>query len=261
MRRFATFAFLAALLSSVSGALAEVKTETVDYKLGSQTLKGFIAYDDAVTTKRPGVLVVPEWWGLDDYAKGRAKQLAELGYVAFAADYYGDGRTVTLPNDAAALATPVRSDPAKFRALGEAALKALKARPEVDPQKVAAIGYCFGGSAVLELARDGADVSGVVSFHGSLATTAPAKSGDVKAKVLVCHGVDDPMVKPDEVAAFTTEMKNANVDYSIAAYGGAQHSFSNPNADSHKIPGIKYDEKADKRSWEAMKAFFAELFK
>jgi dienelactone hydrolase len=262
MKLLTTFTLAAvALLSPVTGAIAAVKTETVEYKLGSQTLKGFVAYDDAVTVKRPGVLVVPEWWGLDDYAKARAQQLAELGYVAFAADYYGDGKTTTQANDAAAMATPVRSDPGKFRALGEAALKELKARPEVDPQKVAAIGYCFGGAAVLELARGGGDVLGVVSFHGALATQAPAKVGAVKAKVLACHGADDPMVKPEEVAAFMSEMKEAAVDYSIIAYGGAQHSFTNTRADSHNIPGIKYDEKADKRSWEAMKVFFAELFK
>jgi len=261
MKKFLSIALASLVLAPLTQAFAAVRTETVEYKLGDQTLKGFIAYDDATTDKRPGVLIAPEWWGMNDYVQGRARQLAELGYVAFAADYYGDGKTTNDPKVAAEIAGPIKSDTARFRALGEAALKTLKARPEVDPQKVAAIGYCFGGSAVLELARDGGDLLGVVSFHGSLSTQAPAKPGEVKAKILVCHGNDDPMVKPEEVATFVNEMKEAGVDYTLIAYGGAVHSFTNPKADSHNIPGIKYDEKADQRSWEAMKAFFVELFK
>lgn len=251
-------AALAIVLAPLS-TMAAVKTEVVEYKLGDQNLKGFIAYDDAVSAKRPGVLVVPEWWGLNDYPKGRAKQLAELGYVAFVADYYGDGKTTEDPKEAGGIAGPLKQDTAKFRALGDAALKELKARPEVDPDKVAAIGYCFGGSAVLELAREGADLKGVVSFHGALATGKPAKSGDAKAKVLVLHGAADPMVKPDEVAAFESEMKAAKVDYKLIPYEGAEHAFTNPAADSHNIPGIKYDAKADKASWEAMKEFLAKV--
>jgi len=258
-RTLATIA-LVALVSPLS-TFGAIKTETVDYKLGDQTLKGFIAYDDAITDKRPGVLVAPEWWGLNDYPKGRAKQLAELGYVAFVADYYGDGKVTEDPKQAGEWAGQVRPNADKFRALGEAALRELKARPEVDPDKIAAIGYCFGGSAVLELARSGADLKGVVSFHGALATSKPAQAGDVKAKVLVFHGAADPMVKHEEVAKFESEMKSARVESKVVQYEGAEHAFTNPNADSHGIPGIKYDEKADKESWEAMKGFFAEVFK
>ena len=261
MTKFLSLTLAGLILAPFSQAFAAVRTETVEYKLGDQTLKGFIAYDDAVEGRRPGVLVAPEWWGMNEYTQSRAKQLAELGYVAFAADYYGDGKTTEDPKVAGETAGPIKSDTEKFRALGKAALETLKARPEVDPQKVAAIGYCFGGSAVLELARDGSDLLGVVSFHGALSTQAPAKAGDVKAKILVCHGNDDPMVKPEEVAAFVNEMKEADTDYTLIAYGGAVHAFTNPNADSHNIPGVKYNEKADKRSWEAMKAFFGELFK
>ena len=253
-------ALLLTVLAPLS-ALGVVKTETVEYKNGDQTLRGVVAYDDAVTGKRPGVLVAPEWWGLNDYAKSRARQLAELGYVAFVGDYYGDGKSTEDPKEAGAWVGPVRSDPAKLRALGNAALDQLKARPEVDQTKLAAIGYCFGGTAVLELARAGADLKGVVSFHGGLATTAPAKAGDVKAQVLVAHGLADPMVTQEEVGNFIIEMNDARATYEIDAYGGAVHAFTNPKADSHNIPGIKYDARADTRSWEAMKSFFAEIFK
>ncbi|HEV7302104.1 MAG TPA: dienelactone hydrolase family protein [Tepidisphaeraceae bacterium] len=255
-----TLTALAILLSPIT-TLAAIRTETVEYKHGDQTLKGFVAYDDAVTGKRPGVLVAPEWWGLTDYPKKRAQQLAELGYVAFVADYYGDGKTTDDPKEAGEMAGPVKNDPEKLRALGNAALDQLKARPEVDPSKLAAIGYCFGGSAVLELARDGSDLKGVVSFHGGLSTTAPAGPGDVKTIVLVAHGIDDPMVSIEEVAAFHNEMKQANATYEIHAYSGAVHAFTNPDADAKNIPGIKYNARADERSWDAMRTFFADLFK
>ncbi|CAN5498895.1 dienelactone hydrolase family protein [soil metagenome] len=240
-----------------------IKTQTVEYKDGDVTCKGYLAYDDAIKGARPGVLVVPEWWGLTDYAKHRAEQLAQLGFVAFAADMYGNGKTTDDPKDAGALATPLKTDPAKFRARGMAAIEAMKssAGENLDVSRMAAIGYCFGGSAVLELARGGADLLGVVSFHGGLAAHDKAKAGDVKAKVLVCTGADDAFVKPEEVNAFEQEMKAAGVDYSVISYGGAVHAFSNPDADRHNIPNIAYNEKADLRSWEAMKAFFLEIFK
>jgi dienelactone hydrolase len=255
---YATFGLVVALATVASAA---VKTETVEYKVGDQTYKGFLAYDDAVKSKRPGVLVAPEWWGLNDYPKSRAKQLAELGYVAFVADYYGDGKTTEDANEAGKLASAVRPDPVKFRALGQAALRELKARPEVDPSKIAAIGYCFGGSAVLELARDGADLKGVVSFHGALATGKPAKEGDVKARVLALHGADDSFVKEPEVDAFEKEMAAAKVDYRLVSYPGAEHAFTNPGVDTYNLPGAKYNADADKASWEAMSKFLADVLK
>ncbi len=259
---------LAAVLVSLFAPLAAhaaIVTMNIDYKDGDVKCKGYLAYDDQVPGPRPGVLVIPEWWGLTDYTRDRAKQLAGLGYVAFVADMYGEGKTTDDPKEAGKLAGELKPDPAKFRARAKAALDTLRAvgptTGGLDPTKVAAIGYCFGGSAVLELARSGENLAGVVSFHGDLSTTAPAKPGEVKAKVLVCTGADDAFVKPQTVEAFDKEMKAAGADYQINSYGGAVHAFTNPDADRHKIPNIAYNEKADKRSWEAMKAFFAEVFK
>jgi len=263
MRYFVSALCLA--LFSPLVTFAAIKTDTVEYKDGDVTCKGFLAYDDAaVATPKPGVLVVPEWWGLTEYPKDRAKQLAGLGYVAFVADMYGDAKTTDNPAEAGKLATELKPNPEKFRARTKAALDAMRgtaATSGLDKSKIGAIGYCFGGSAVLELARSGADVAGVVSFHGGLATPAPAKPGDVKAKVLVCNGAADEFVKPEEVAAFEKEMKDAGADAKVINYEGAVHAFTNPDADRHKIPNIAYNEKADKESFEAMKAFFADLFK
>lgn len=262
MRYLVTAVCLALFSPLVS--FAAIKTDTVEYKDGNVTCKGFLAYDDAaVANPKPGVLVVPEWWGLTEYPKDRAKQLAGLGYVAFVADMYGDAKTTDKPADAGKMAMELKPNAAKFRARTQAALDAMRgtaATSGLDKSKIGAIGYCFGGSAVLELARSGADVAGVVSFHGGLSTPAPAKAGDVKAKILVCHGGDDPMVKPAELEAFKAEMKAANVEPQVIVYPGAVHAFTNPDADRHNIPGIKYNEKADKESFEAMKVFFADLF-
>jgi dienelactone hydrolase len=254
-------AAVAALVGAVAApARAAVKTQDVKYAVGGTEYVGFLAYDDATADKRPGVLVAPEWTGLNDYAKGRAKQLAEMGYVAFVFDPYGGGKTTASIKEAAAWSTAVKADRPGLRARIGGAFDTLKKQPQTDPAKTAAIGYCFGGTSVLELARGGADVLGVVSFHGGLSTPLPAKAGELKAKVLACHGAVDPFVKPEEVAAFEKEMADAKADWSLVAYGGAVHSFTNPGADGVTVPGAKYDEKADKRSWAAMKAFFAELF-
>jgi dienelactone hydrolase len=244
---------------------AAIHTATVDYKEGDTNLRGFIAYDDAVQGARPAVLVMPEWWGLTDYPKQRAVDLAKLGYLAFAADMYGDGKTTDDPKQAGALSSAAKKDPAKFRARAQAGLEAMKSEAKkagmLDESRIAVIGYCFGGAAALDLARSGADIAGVVAFHGDLSTTTPAASGKVKASVLICAGADDPLVRPEAVTAFSNEMKKAGVDYEIISYGGAVHAFTNPNAGKYKIPGIAYNEKADKRSWEAMKSFFDEVFK
>jgi dienelactone hydrolase len=253
---------LSALIGALSAipAGAAIKTEAIKYNIGAQEYQGFLAYDDASTAKRPGVLVAPEWWGVTDYAKHRAEQLAALGYVAFALDPYGGGKITNDPKEASQWAGALKADSKELRSRAAVALDLLKKNALVDPTKVAAIGYCFGGTTVLELARSGADLTGVVSFHGGLATKAPATAGTVKAKVLVCHGGDDSFESPEEIAAFQKEMRDAGIDWQMNIYGGAVHAFTNPDADKHGIKGIAYNEKADKRSWEAMKKFLAEIF-
>jgi dienelactone hydrolase len=194
-------------LALVATTHAELRTETVEYRDGDVTLKGFLAYDDSATGPQPGILVVHEWWGLNDYAKQRAQQLAALGYVALAVDMYGDGFQTTSVEEAARRSGPFKEDRPAGRRRIRAALEVLRSRPQVNPRQIAAIGYCFGGTTVLELARSGADVAGVVSFHGSLGTSLPAQAGEIKAAVLVCHGADDTFVTADELAQFQQEMR------------------------------------------------------
>lgn len=251
---------LAGFVVAVS-AQAALHTETVEYKHGDTTLKGYLAYDTAVKGKRPGVLVVHEWWGLNAYAKRRADMLAQLGYVVFAADMYGDGFNTTSPDEAGKHAGEFQSNRPFGRARLTAALELLRKQKLCDSKRVAAIGYCFGGTCVLELARSGADIAGVVSFHGSLNTPNSADEKNIKCKVLVCHGANDGFEPTEEVAAFQKEMRDAGVDWQMNIYGGAMHSFTNPDADKFGIPGVAYNERADKRSWEAMKLFFAEIFR
>ncbi len=251
---------LAALTCAV-GAQADLHTETVEYRQGDTVLEGYLAYDTAVEGKRPGVMVAHEWMGLGPYAKRRVDQLASLGYVAFAADIYGKGIRPTNREEAAAQAGKYRKDRPLLRARARAGLDFLKSHDLVDSKRVAAIGYCFGGGTVLELARSGADLAGAVSFHGNLDTPDPADAKNIKAKILVLHGANDSAVPPEQVAAFMDEMRKAGVDWQFVAYGGAVHSFTNPDSGSDKSRGAAYDEKADHRSWEAMKSFFAELFK
>ena len=239
---------LAAL--SVS-AFAKVKTELVTYKEGGAELEGFLAYDDAAKGPQPGVLVVHDWTGLQDYTKSRTTQLAEMGYVAFAADIYGKGVRPTESKDCAVQAGTYKNDLPLLRKRVLAGLAQLKKHKDVDGTKLAAIGYCFGGTSVLELARSGEKVAGVVSFHGGLSTTMPAAKGAVKARVLVCHGGADDHVNP-EVPAFKTEMEKAGVNLQFINHAGAQHGFTKP--------GPAYQEKADKDSWAAMKKFFGEIF-
>src|SRR5271170_3932334 len=237
-----------------------MKTETIEYRDGDVTLKGFIAFDDSKTGKRPGVLVNPEAFGLGPQAKGRAERLAKLGYVALAADPYGDGAVAKDLNEAMKLATPLFADPAKLRARAHSALKTLAAHPQADASKLASIGFCMGGTFSLELARDGAALKGIVSFHGGLQTQRPAESGKVKAKILVCTGADDTMIPAEQVNAFETEMIKAGADWQVITYGGAKHSFTNPNSDSLAMPGIGYNKVVDARSWKAMADFFEEIF-
>jgi dienelactone hydrolase len=247
---------LAMLSQTASGV---VKTELVEYRDGETVLEGFVAYDDAKSGPRPGVLVVHDWGGLGEYAQHRAKMLAELGYVAFAADIYGKGVRPADPAESARVAGGYKADLPLLRKRVNLGLEQLRKRPETNPQKVAAIGYCFGGTTVLELARSGADVAGVVSFHGGLGTTLPAAAGAVKARILVCHGADDPFVKPAEQAAFKDEMAKAQVKYQFVAYPDAVHSFTNPKAGDDKSKGNAYNAAADQQSWDAMRKFFAEI--
>jgi len=248
------------LLALTGVAHAAIRTETVEYKDGDVTLKGYLAYDDAGSAQRPGILVVHEWWGLNDYAKQRAQQLAALGYVAFAADMYGDGFTTTIVAEAAQNSGQFKDNRLAGRQRVRAALEILRQHPHVDGTRLAAIGYCFGGTTVLELARSGADLAGVVSFHGNVATPLPAKAGEIKAKVLVCHGAEDAFESPAEIVTFQKEMREAGADWQMIYYGGAVHGFTNPNAGKAGIPGVAYDEKADRRSWQDMRQFFDEIF-
>jgi dienelactone hydrolase len=248
------------LLMITTGSLrAAIHTETVEYRQGDATLEGYLAYDDALTGKRPGVLVVHQWTGLGAYEKKRAEMLAQLGYVAFCADIYGKGIRPKNVAEAGAQAGKYKADRALLRLRVNAGLDTLKQNELVDPRRVAAIGYCFGGTTVLELARSGADLAGVVSFHGGLDSPTPADGRNIKCKILACHGADDPFEKPADLAAFESELRNAGVDWRLYQYGGAVHSFTDWTADG-SLPGAKYNERADRRSWADMKQFFAEIF-
>ncbi|HEY7117357.1 MAG TPA: dienelactone hydrolase family protein [Tepidisphaeraceae bacterium] len=242
-------------------AHATIKSEPIEYRQGNTTFEGVLFYDDADSAPRRAILVCHEWWGLNEYSKKRAEQLAQMGYVAFAVDVYGKGVQARTMDEARQMATALRNDRATMRARINAALAALRARKEVDPKKVAAIGYCFGGTVALELARSGADVLGIVSFHGGLATPNPADAKNIKGQVLVCHGADDPNVPMSEVNAFIDEMKAAKVNYQVNLYGGAVHTFTNPAAGNDPSKGSAYNEQADRRSWEEMKMFFNEVFR
>ncbi|MGD0585816.1 MAG: dienelactone hydrolase family protein [Oryzomonas sp.] len=251
----------AALACCAASAEAAVRTKVIEYKQGDTVLEGYLAWDDAMTGKRPGVLVVHEWTGLGPYVKKRAEMLAKLGYVAFAADIYGKGVRPSNPADAGKVAAIYKDDRPLMRARARAGLDVLTGQKLVDKNRLAAIGYCFGGTTVLELARDGADLKGVASFHGGLSTPTPEDARNIKAKILAMQGADDPYVKADEVAAFQQEMRAAKVDWQFITYGNAVHSFTNPDSGNDNSKGAAYNEKADKRSWEAMKQFFAEIFK
>lgn len=248
------------LLTVAASACGALRTESIDYQIGGVPFQGYLAYDDATKEKRPGVLVIPEWWGLNDYAKRRANMLAELGYVAFAADMYGRDKVTTDPAKAGGWAGEVRADRSKALARVNAALDVLRNNPLVDTGRLGAIGYCFGGTMVLEAARSGSDLRGVVSFHGTLATTAPAEKGAVKAKILVLTGADDPSVPLEQVTAFQEEMRKARTDWQIVTYADAVHSFTNPDSSKLGMKGVGYNEAADRRSWRAMMDFFSEVF-
>ena len=249
-----------ALLATLS-VRAELVSKTVEYKQGDTVLEGYSVYDNATQGKRPGVLVAHQWQGLGAYEKKRAEMLAGLGYNVFAVDIYGKGIRPDNPRDAGAEAGKFKDNRPLLRARVRAGLDVLTRHELTDTKRIAAIGYCFGGTTVLELARSGADLAGVVSFHGGLSSPTPGDAKNIKAKVLALHGADDPFVPAAEVAAFEDEMRQGRVDWQLIAYGGAVHSFTHWDAGSDSSRGAAYNERADKRSWEAMKPFFAELFK
>lgn len=244
----------------LSSARAQVEGQTVEYKAGDTTLEGYIAYDVSNTARRPAVLVVHDWMGVSDHTKEVAQELAKLGYLAFAADVYGKGVRPADRTLASAEAGKYKADRKLLRERVNAAFKEMKAHALAEPGKTAAIGFCFGGTTVLELARSGADVGGVVSFHGSLDSPTPADGKNIKAKVLVLHGAEDPFVKKEDIAAFQKELIDAGVDWQMVYYGNAVHSFSQKKAGNDKSKGTAYEEKAARRSWEAMKDFFNEVF-
>ncbi|MFC1827740.1 dienelactone hydrolase family protein [Thermodesulfobacteriota bacterium] len=244
-------------------ALGAVIGEPVSYKAGGLTLNGSIAYDDSKSLKRPGILVVHEWWGHNEYARKRARMLAELGYTALAVDMYGEGRQADHPGDASKFAAEVRQNLSAAKQRFAAAMRVLQKHPSVDHQHIAAIGYCFGGGIVLQMARQGLDLDAVVSFHDSLATYSPAIPDTVKARILVCDGADDKLVPPEQIQFFLREMKAAGIDYKFISYQGAKHSFTNPDADSYaekfNIP-VGYNAEADRRSWQDMQNFLQDTF-
>ena len=247
-------------LAGAFSVQAKIVTQTIEYKQGDVTLEGFLAYDDATSAARPGVLVVHQWLGLTDYEKHRAEQLASLGYVAFCADIYGKGIRPQNTTEAGVEATKYKTDRTLLRARVNAGFDVLKKNKLVDTRRVAAIGYCFGGTTVIELARSSAELNGVVSFHGGLDSPTPAAGKNIKCKILACHGADDPFETPADLAAFEKELRDAKVDWRLNKYGGAVHSFTQPLAGNDNSKGAAYNEKADKRSWQDMKQFFAEIF-
>jgi dienelactone hydrolase len=239
-----------------------MQTHDVDYRHGAVNLRGYLAFDETAAERRPGVLVFHEGRGLGDFAMARARMLAELGYVAFAADMFGDRRQARNLQEVAKLVGDLRDEPQMLRARGRAALAKLAALPQVDANRIGAIGFCFGGSVVLELARGGADLKAVVSFHGVLATRTPAVSGNVKASVLVCTGADDPLAPPEQIKAFEDEMRAADVrDWQVISYGNTLHGFTNPAADGSMLRTALYSEQADRRAWASMRSLFNEVFR
>jgi dienelactone hydrolase len=237
-----------------------IVVETVGYEDEGEALEGYVAYDRSLKGKRPGVLVIHDWMGVGPYVRRRAEQLAGLGYIALTADIYGKGVRPSTAEEASQLAGKYKIERHALRRRASAGLSALRSNDLTDKERMAAIGYCFGGTAVLELARSGAVMAGFVSFHGGLGTPTPQDGANIAGKVLVLHGADDPIVPTGEVLAFQEEMRRAKVDWQMISYGGAVHSFTKSESGNDPSTGAAYDEKADRRSWEAMRSFFAEIF-
>jgi dienelactone hydrolase len=260
---FITISVIAAFALSAS-AKADIEGKEVDYRAGGVVMKGYLAYDKNIRGRRPGVLVVHEWWGLNDYARRRARMLAALGYAALAVDMYGGGKQALHPDAAAKFSSEVMKNFGTAKARFDAAMEFLKKQTVVDPERIAAIGYCFGGGVVLNMALQGVDLRGVASFHGSLSVVKPARPGEVKARILVMHGGADKFATPEQIEAFKKEMKDAGADFKFIVYPGAMHSFTNPDADKYgkkfNLP-LAYNAKADRESWSELKKFLTAIFK
>lgn len=247
----------AAAWAVATTAAAKVQTKEIEYKQGDTALQGFLAWDDAAKGKRPGVLVIHEWWGHNQHARAQAQRLAKAGYVGFALDMYGKGKVTTHPEDAKAFSAEASKDQAVLKARFDAALDLLRKQPQVDAAKMAAIGYCFGGGVALSMAREGEDLKAVATFHGALAHKGdPAEKGKVKPRILVMTGGADPFVPKEQVEALQKEMKAAGVRAEVITYPGAKHSFTNPDADKAGMDALAYDKDADEKSWAAMLRFF-----
>jgi dienelactone hydrolase len=239
----------------------KVQVTTIPYSHGDVPLEGVLAWDDAIEGKRPGILIVHEWWGLDEYTRTRAKQLAGLGYVALAVDMYGKGKVTTHADKAKEWMQQITANVEMWQARALAGLRVLQDDSRVDSSRMAAIGYCFGGATVMQMVYAGAPVQGVVSFHGSLPLPPSSQALNSSAKILIAHGAADPFLTQDHLTQFTKALEEAEFDWQMVIYGGAQHSFTNPSADQFEIQGIRYQEQADRRSWEHMKVFFDDLFR
>ena len=241
-------------------ALAGITTETVRYQDGDATLQGYLVWDDAIQGKRPGVIVVHEWWGLNDYARKRAEMLAKLGYVAFAVDMYGKDKVTEHAEEASGWMKQISGNINQWQRRALLGLDQLRKHKLVDETRLAAIGYCFGGATVMQMAYAGADLDGVVSFHGSLPVASGEQAKNIKAKVLVAHGEADGFIPAERIARFKTALDEAGVDWQMVIYGGARHGFTNPDADRYGLAGVRYDQNADRRSWAAMQQLFDEIF-
>ena len=250
-------------ICTTSAVKAEIRSEVINYQIAGQPFQGYLSYDDAIEGKRPGVLVVHEWWGHNAYVRKRADMLAAMGYTAFALDMYGKGKLAEHPDDAQKFMQATLADMNVAEARFNAARKFLQQQPTVESNKIAAIGYCFGGGTVLHMARVGEDLAGVVSFHGSLATKNLAKPGQVKAKMLVLNGADDPFVTAEQITALKQEMQSSGADLTFVNYPGVKHSFTNPDADDvgkrFNMP-LVYNAEADKDSWQRMQVFLEQVF-
>jgi len=241
-------------------AFAEIQTQIITYQDGDNTLQGYFSWDDSVEGKRPGVLVAHEWWGLNDYARQRTRMLAELGYVAFAVDMYGKDQVTKHSEQASAWMSKITENVDNWQRRAHLGLQKLKAHKLVNGNKTAAIGYCFGGATVLQLAYSGADINGVVSFHGSLPAAAETQYANINASILAAHGNADPFVPAEQVTAFKTALEAAGADWQLLSFGGVKHSFTNPGSAIYGLDALVYDSDADRRSWQAMQNFFDEIF-
>jgi dienelactone hydrolase len=258
--RLPWIALAAAAALLCTAAEAKVVTKTIAYQQDGKTMQGYLAYDDAKAGARPGVLVIHEWWGLNDYTKSRTRQLAEMGYVAFAADMFGDGKVTRDPKEAQAWSSAASAQPGALAMVSKAGLDVLRKQPQTDPEKLAAIGFCFGGTTVLQLAYVGVPLKGVVTFHGGLVVPDGKQAAAIRAPILLLHGAEDTFIKPETITGLQKALDAAKVDWFMVTYAQAVHAFTNPDADSFKIPGIGYNEKAAVRSWDEMQRFFKVQF-